>query len=340
MRLFAYALLGALALCDSAAGQSTAAIEALTREVNALRRSGGLYDQRQYALLSQLTDLHSLQGDINAAVASLSYMERISERNHGRQSTQHALALTRIAAWHCRLGRFDSGRQRFRRSIERLHSAAEEQLVDALLGLAHCSYDELAAEGIATSPESLDSYRGPMLRTNRMSSGSPAFQFRIRKFLRPDGEQALRYAAQLAETAKLTPERRVAVLVQAGDWFQAKDHNRTARRYYASAQRWVARTSGAEDPLAAPVQVLYPVPTLALRSGPARESSVAERYVEIEFTVRADGHIDRARVLTREPGKSAADETLQALQAARYRPRMVDGAALDTEGVRFRQAFR
>ena len=88
------------------------------------------------------------------------------------------------------------------------------------------------------------------------------------------------------------------------------------------------------------MQVLYPVPALALRGGPARESSAPERYVEIEFTVRADGRVDRERVLIREPGKSAADETLQALQAARYRPRMVEGTALDTEGVRFRQAFR
>ena len=54
--------------------------------------------------------------------------------------------------------------------------------------------------------------------------------------------------------------------------------------------------------------------------------------MEIEFTVRADGRVDRERVLIREPGKSAADETLQALQAARFRPRMVDGTALDTEG--------
>ncbi len=43
-----------------ASGQQAAAIEPLTRAVGILRRSAGLYDQRQYALLSQLTDLHSL----------------------------------------------------------------------------------------------------------------------------------------------------------------------------------------------------------------------------------------------------------------------------------------
>lgn len=341
MRLFAYALLGALALCDPAwCVEQEPAIEELQREVNVLRRSGGLYDPRQSALLNQLVDLHSLQGDLDEATAALAYMESVSERTDGHLSRQHAAKVAEIAGWHCRLGEFESGRQRFRRSIERLRNGHDEVLIGALLGIARCSLHELAAEGIATSPELLDSYRGPVLRRNRMSIGSPAFRYRVHKILRPEGDEALRYAARLAESATLTPERRVAVLLQAGDWFQAKDHARTARRYYASAQRWVQRTVVADDPLGAPVQVLYPVPALALRSVPSRGVLAPERYVEVEFTVRSDGHVDRERVLTREPGKSAADETLQALQAARYRPRMVDGKPLDTEGVRFRQAFR
>ena len=341
LRLFAYALLGALALCETAwCVEQEPAIEELKRAVNALRRSGGLYDPRQSALLNQLVDLHSLQGDIGEASAALAYMESISERTDGRLSMQHAATLAAIGGWYCRLGDFESGRQRFRRSIVRLRDDDDEALIGALLGLARCSFHELAAEGIATSPESLDSYRGPVLRRNRMSIGSPAFRYRVHKVLRPEGDEALRYAARLAETATLAPERRAAVLLQVGDWFQAKDHARTARRYYASAQRWLLRSVAADDPLAAPVQVLYPVPALALRSSPAGEAAASERYVEVEFTVRADGHIDRERVLTREPGKSAADETLQALQAARYRPRLVDGKPLDTAGVRFRQAFR
>jgi hypothetical protein len=334
-------LLGALALCDSAwCAEEASAIEELERAVNALRRSGGLYDPRQSALLNQLVELRSLQGDLDEATADLAYMESISERTDGRSSIQHGRTLAAIADWYCRLGEFESGRQRFRRSIERLRNEHDEALIGALLGLARCSLHELAAEGVATSVESFASYRGRMLRKNRMSIQSPAFRYRVHKILRPEGDEAMRYAARLAETATLTPERRVFVLLQAGDWFQAKDHTRASRRYYASAQRWIQRTVVADDPLAAPVQVLYPVPALALRSAPARQDSAPQRYVEIEFTVRSDGHVDRERVLTREPGKSAADETLQALQAARYRPRIVDGKPVDTEGVRFRQAFR
>jgi tetratricopeptide (TPR) repeat protein len=373
LRLFAHALLAALALCDSAwciddsyaravhdaeqqygstdsalveplvnladalivAGQPADAIEPLARAVGILRRNSGLYDRRQYALLSQLTGLYSLKGDVDSAVAALAYMERVSERSDGRQSTQHARSLAAIAAWYCRLGRFDSGRERFRRSVERLRSGADEQLIDALLGLTRCSFDELAAEGVATSPDSLESYRGPVLLTSRISIGSPTFQHHVLKIMRPESEQAVRYAAQLAETATLTPQRRVAVLLQAGDWFQAKDRSRTARRYYASAQRWLKRSEGADDPFAAPVQVLYPVPALALRA-----PSTNARYVEAEFTVRADGHTEGSRVMTNDLGRSAADETLQALQVARFRPRMVEDAAVDTPGVRFRQAFK
>jgi hypothetical protein len=139
----------------------------------------------------------------------------------------------------------------------------------------------------------------------------------------------------LAETATLTPQRRIAVLVQAGDWFQAKDRTRAARRYYASAQRWLKRSEGADDPFAAPVQVLYPLPALALRT-----PSTNARYVETEFTVRADGQVESGRVISNELGRSAADEMLQALQVARFRPRMIEDAAVDTPGVRFRQAFR
>ena len=76
-----------------------------------------LYDERQYALLSQLTDLHSLTRDVAAAATALLNMERVSERAYGRQSLQHTLSLARIAAWQCRLGRFDSGRERFRQDF-------------------------------------------------------------------------------------------------------------------------------------------------------------------------------------------------------------------------------
>jgi hypothetical protein len=53
LRLFAYALLGALALCETAwCVEQGSTIEELQRAVSDLRRSGGLYDPRQVVLLN------------------------------------------------------------------------------------------------------------------------------------------------------------------------------------------------------------------------------------------------------------------------------------------------
>ena len=156
-----------------------------------------------------------------------------------------------------------------------------------------------------------------------------------------DGEQALRRAAQLAETATLAPERRVAVLVQAGDWFQAKDHSRTARqvlreRASAGSGAAAARRIRSRRPCTCSIRCRRSLCATASRAIRSRRSATSRSSSRCSPTARVDGE----RVITREPGKSAADETLQALQAARFRPRMVEGATLDTEGVRFRQAFK
>jgi hypothetical protein len=41
-------------------------------------------------LLNQLTDLHSLQGDVDAALAALAYMERVSGRLRTADDEQQA----------------------------------------------------------------------------------------------------------------------------------------------------------------------------------------------------------------------------------------------------------
>ena len=129
----------------------------------------------------------------------------------------------------------------------------------------------------------------------------------------------------------------MALLLQAGDWFQVKDHYRAARSYYAMAEE-LAASSGFEHPLATPVQLLYPLPPTALRArGLPRDADTEARYVEVEFRVHADGTVDTERVVQRDLGKSAVNEVLNALSVARYRPRFVDGRAVDTDGVRLSQ---
>ena len=80
-----------------------------------------------------------------------------------------------------------------------------------------------------------------------------------------------------------------------------------------------------------------PVHALPVRG--VDSTSGTRRVVEIEFTVLADGKSDRERIISRGAGKSAVDETLSSLRAARFRPRIVDGRAVEAPNVVLRQAI-
>jgi TonB family protein len=87
-----------------------------------------------------------------------------------------------------------------------------------------------------------------------------------------------------------------------------------------------------------PVRVLYAIPPLALRAFRSKAAARSERFVVVEFTVRADGSVETPRVLERNVTKSMVDETLDSLRAARYRPRVVDGQPVQSRMV-MRQSF-
>jgi tetratricopeptide (TPR) repeat protein len=332
--------LAGLADAQFAAQLEVEATASLRRAVGILRRGAGLYDLRQYELLLRLVDVQTRLGEIDGASDTLQYLQRLSAGMDDRSDAQRAHAWMKIADWRCRIGQFEEGWTLHRRAISALHERTEpEPLIRALLGAAHCSLYELSAEGVASTPGLFEQYRGPILRSGRMAPDNPAFRFHGLKMLSAEGEQAVTRAAKVAERA-LGEQARIDVLLQAGDWFQMKDHTRAARRYYAIAEGIAVRTLGPDHPLSTPVRLFYPYPPSVLRYRNARADEFIEEAVDVKFTVRADGRIDSERVVNREAGKSSVDETLSALRAARFRPRVIDGRAVDTEGVRYREVFR
>lgn len=94
-----------------AKGEVTAAVAPLREATLGIRRNSGLYDLRQYDLLLKLVDAQSQVGDLDAAAADLSYLQRISENGYGVDSFQHGRALSQIASWQCRIGQFMQSRE-------------------------------------------------------------------------------------------------------------------------------------------------------------------------------------------------------------------------------------
>ena len=332
--------LAGLADAQLAAQLEGEAAESLRRAVGILRRGAGLYDLRQYELLLRLVDVQTRLGEIEEASGTLRYLQRLSASMDDHGDAQRAYAWMKIADWRCRIGQFEEGWALHRRAIGSLDERTQPQpLIQALLGASQCSLYELSAEGVASTPGLFEQYRGPILRSDRMAPDNPAFRFHALKMLSAEGEQAITRAAKVAERG-LDEQTRIDVLLQAGDWFQMKDHMRAARRYYAIAEGIAARILGPDHPLSAPVRLFYPCPRSVLRHRNAPADQFIEESVEVEFTVRANGRIDGERVVNREAGKSSVEETLNALRTARFRPRVIDGRAVDTPGMRYEEVFR
>lgn len=297
-------------------------------------------DNQQYDVLRRMADLHSLVGDLDRASAALTSMERVSERMHSAPSTAHAHELVEIADWRCRIGEFARAQLLYRRGIDLFDGLADQlALIEALASFARCSTRELMAEGVALSPDSLNAYRGPIEPTGRLLAENSGFHRRVSQLLRRQGEQALRRAVRLADAAEVSTSQRVSVLLQAGDWYQAKGHTLAARNLYAAASVHAAPgPSGVEPLLAAPVQVLYPVPPTALRAHNPFGDGL-EHAVEFELTISARGvPIDIRLISGTDPRQ--IEETRSALRVARFRPRFEHGKPVLTRGVRFRQVFR
>ena len=330
-----------LAETQIAARQLDDGIRTLSRAVEIVRRSAGQHDHRQYDLLRRLVDVQSLAGQLRSASASLLRMKRVSERTHGRHSTQHARALVEVADWHCRIGEFTRARRLYRESIELLDGLIDRPaLIDALSALARCCTQELLRDGISTSPDSLDAYRGPIEPGGWPGVDSSAFHEHVSRMLRREGEQALQRAVRLADPDGLDANRRVSLLLQTGDWYHAKGDIGAAQNFYSAAHIVAAQNSAEVNSLlAVPAHVLYPVPPSALRAHNPFGDGL-EHVVEFELTVTADGRAVDVRPISHEAHEREIDETRNALRAARFRPRFEHGKPVNTAGVRFRQIFR
>lgn len=330
----------AAAKANVALQRPEAAIRAARRAVNIVRRSGGLYDQRQQPGLELLVEQLALTGHPDEARTELRFLESAGVQAHGEQSIGQVRLLADVGEWLCRLGDFQAGRTRFRNArklIERV-TVDDATRLRSLTGMAHCFLFELASFGIETPPTRAKPFLGVIVRAERMTPGIGVFRRHVAEFMRADGDNGLAVAADLAEqSTTLSAEQRIDALLGAGDWFLIKDHLQAARRYYSRAYALSERLAAGPDlAMANPLQILYANPAaFAVPVGTPRP----QRYVVADFTIRPDGRVESLRVIESDARGWMLGQTKSALLDARYRPAYAAGMPGRTTGVRFRQSF-
>lgn len=317
------------------------AIPYLERALVISRRSFGLFDMSQQGMLRQLAASLTQSGKVLEAEKQMLYLLRVGERVYGERDPRLSPLLCIIGDWYVDTGNFLLGRDRYREAqqiVERKLGKNDPAVVEPLRSLARSYMQEIYF--ITQGYQSL-SEKAPF-----DFQGSGEAKAVNPKYISSDGEKALERALKILEARPdTTPLLLTDTLIQLGDWFQLKHQPEKSMVYYRRAASSAASidTSSPEAaaaPLSFPVRIYYPMPPLAMRNRQLSPAQIDEKYVAVQFTVTDTGDVQDAKVIEQNGTTRQASEALQAIRAARYRPKFVNGEPVETEGMVNREVFK
>lgn len=342
----------------AAAGRHNEAIQPLERAVLIDRRSYGLYDIGQQTMLRQLAESLSKLGRASEAERHIMYLLQLGERVYGRRDPRQVPILCFVGRWRADAGDFVGARAIFRHAlalVEQKLSPKDPAAVEPLRALAESYTQEVyySTLGIKT--------QGPRMPTDADGASNDSKPLNPR-YLGNEGADVLERAMKILEAQPSSAhDTLVETLIQTGDWYQIKHQPERALPYYRRAATLNATLRGAPAtapaeaataittttsaaaepaPLSFPVRVYYPSPTRVTRTTLLPAEQVDERFVEVQFTVTNSGEVSDAKVTGASGTPREVSETLQAIRAARFRPKFVNGEPVATTGMTSREVFR
>lgn len=320
-------------------GRHQQAIPYLDRALLISRRTHGLFDMRQQAILAQLVKSLTRLGQPLEAERHVNYLLNVGERNYAPTDPRRISLLCSVGEWHAEVGQFDVARRHFRDAI---------RLVEQKLGPENVAIVEplraLAASYIQESWFRTNGFIDPR-ETDEPQTLTP------RKLANPryvdlDGQRALHRALNILKADPDAPRQLlVETLVDTGDWYQYRQDPKRAMVFYREAARIFA-TLPAEpgkplrDPLAVPVRIYYPVPTAVARGNKLFPGEGVDVFVQLELTVTPEGLVKEARLIDTNALKRSASEVVESMKDARFRPRFENGEPVETTALSFREVFR
>ena len=341
----------------AAAGRHNEAVPQLERAVLIDRRSHGLYDIGQQTMLRQLAESLSKLGRVDEAERHIMYLVQLAERVYGRRDPRQVPILCFVGGWRADAGDFVGARAIYRHAlalVDQKLGPKDPAAVKPLRALAESYTQEVyySTLGIKT--------QGPRMPTDATGDSNESKPLNPR-YLGNEGADVLERAMTILEAQPPSAhDTLVQTLIQAGDWYQIKHQPEKALPYYRRAAALNATLGGAAEtppaettttttptaatsepaPLSFPVRVYYPSPTRVTRTTLLPAEQVNERFVEVQFTVTNSGEVSDAKVTDANGTPREVSETLQAIRAARFRPKFVNGEPVATTGMTNREVFR
>ncbi len=323
----------------AAQGKHETAVPLMERALVLWRRNYGLFDAKQQGLLRNLAESEGALRRLEDGQRHMLYLLSIGERNFGRDDPRLVPQLCIVGNWYVQNGLITAGRERFRIALQIVEDKLGKNniaAVDPLRGLAFSYVSELLLANYA--PRRDDRDRTTLSVSNDTRPTSP-------RYLNPDSERQLNRALKILEAAPdPQPSVLVDTLIQQGDILQLRNLFDQALPYYKRAavvlMTDLKAQAGDANPLSFPVQIYYPVPLLAIRNLNRPPEEVVNRFVQIEFTITAQGAVKEPRVTDKDATPRQIAEAMDAIRAARYRPKFVNGEPVETTAFIYRQVFK
>ncbi|HEY4369024.1 MAG TPA: tetratricopeptide repeat protein [Steroidobacteraceae bacterium] len=346
-------------------GHHQEAVVLLQRAVAITRAQHGLFDRGQQDTLKTLAGSLTTLGRLREAQDLMIYRVRIAEKVYHEGSPKVIPVLCELGDWFAEVGRSVEARMTFQVALNIVGATPSLNapiIVEPLRGIARTymrrqSYPETwltasnsparwarRSRAIVVDPAPADcSAPGqecrPPSRTD--SGGKPIVGTRE---LNREGEYALQKALRILEgDPSASTQTRIETLIQMGDWYQIKKSPREALLYYQRAWQLIRTASSlpssATTALNVPLRVYYPTPEIVAHAPAVPGEETRSNYVQIEFTVAADGSVQDARIVDHDTRERYARDIFDAIRASRFRPKFVDGQAVATPGITYREVF-
>lgn len=329
-------------------GHHEEAVPLLQRAVTIMRSQYGMFDVRQQDALKALANSLIAIDRVSEAQDLMIYRARVAEKTYGEGNPKIIAPLCDLGDFFSETGKTPEAHMTFNAAL-------------SIVGAGDAMTDPIIVEplrGIARAYMRRMSYPEGWLRP-RSPSGCFVLGQECRppyphdsdghlivepRELNPEGERALQRALQIlqADPSASTPETRIETLLQMGDWYQIRKSPREAQPYYQRAWQLIHTTPGLSDSvtnaLNIPLRVYYPTPEIVAHV-PARAEEVRSHYVQVEFTIDADGSVSDARIVGHDTRDRYARDVLDAVRESRFRPKFVDGQAVAAPRITYREVF-
>ncbi|MGQ9425479.1 energy transducer TonB [Gilvimarinus sp. F26214L] len=332
------------------------AIAIFDRAVHVSRINNGLYDLSQVPIIERMVESLKARGLWEEVHKRHQYLYWLHKRNYGAEDPRMLPVIDRLGKWYISDYALNPQRRVMTQLVD-AHDLFQHaiQIITGTYGQQDLRLIE-PLRGVVMSNWFFANYRGEntvtVLEREQVARDLQADQVayveqednRLTQYLRNnyvDGKQAIEQMVEIYSNSPDAPPGAAAYAkIELADWQQLFERRKTAGDLYKEAYQELAANEATRAQAEKVFDEPVALPALDLIESdleqPAETDEAAEpiRYVLVSFDVNRFGEAKNIEVVESQPEDAEEHyaEVKRSLEGTRFRPRMINGEPVDTEG--------